>query len=55
MPRFVFERVQRAVASMARRIVAPSGRVPAPAERLADRDGADEEILVAQVHEVAAG
>ncbi len=31
MPRFVFERVQRAVASMARRIVAPSGRVPAPA------------------------
>ncbi len=31
MPRFVFERVHRAVDSMASRTVAPMPRVPAPA------------------------
>ena len=54
MPRLVFERVQRAVASTARRTVAPSGRVPGAGERRADRGGAGQEILVARVGEVAA-
>ena len=54
MPRLVFERVQRAVASTARRTVAPSRACAGAGQRLANRDGAREEVLVACVGEVAA-
>ena len=54
MPRLVFERVQRAVASTARRTVAPSGRVAGAGQRLANRRRAGEEVFVAGVGEVAA-
>ena len=54
MPRFVFDRVQRAVASIARRTVAPSGANAGAGQRLADRGGAGEEVFVAQVAEMTA-
>ncbi len=55
MPRLVFDPVQREVASVAARMVAPSGRCAGVGEHRADRDRARQEILVAGVVEMALG
>ena len=52
MPRFVFERVQRRVASMARRTVAPSRTRAGAGQRTANSGRAGKEVLVARVGEV---